>query len=302
MKRFIILLLALFCLNPVFACLNSASLMLKDGTFLYDDREGNVPYGHEFYKDAFGYAIRQLDSLYKATKDIDYLSDKGLVLILTQDYDAAIRLFLEIEKSAPGRYATAANLGTAYELSGQNDLALQWIKKAVEIDPASHSNSEWIHVNILEAKIKGEQWYTSDFLLRTNFGTEVQPGTSLTPAALQELSDALYYQLNERISFVKPPEKIVGQLLFDLGNIAFFLGNYEDALADYDLADLYGYTGQLIDQRVAETKKQLRQANKPQTAKQASPSYLPYILVILTLMILLILLKLLYKRKQQDHG
>jgi hypothetical protein len=45
-----ILILAFLLLNalPVFACLNGAILELKNGIFLYEDREGNVPHGHNF--------------------------------------------------------------------------------------------------------------------------------------------------------------------------------------------------------------------------------------------------------------
>jgi len=83
MKQILItVVLTLLLINKTFACLNGESLILKDGTFLFEDREGNVPYGHEFYADGYKDGIKQLDSLYKATKDVDYLSDKGLLLIL----------------------------------------------------------------------------------------------------------------------------------------------------------------------------------------------------------------------------
>ena len=87
--------------------------------------------------------------------DLDYLSDKGFVLIISGRYSEAIDLYLQIEKLEPNRYSTASNIGTAYEMIGENEKALHWIKRAVAIDPASHDNSEWIHVNILEAKIHG---------------------------------------------------------------------------------------------------------------------------------------------------
>lgn len=148
-----------------FACLNGESMVLKDGTFLYEDYPGSVPYGHIFNSDErFKDGIKQLDSLYKKNKDLDYLSDKGLLLILLKQYNEAVKIYLEIENLEPNRYSTASNIGTAYELLGQNEKALQWIKKSVEIDPNSHKNSEWIHVNILEAKIKGQEFVTTDFL------------------------------------------------------------------------------------------------------------------------------------------
>ena len=155
MKQILITtILTLLFFGKTLACLNGDSKVLKDGTFLYEDREGSVPYGHDFYKEAFENGIKQLDSIYIATKDIDYLSDKGLLLILLERYEEAIELYLDIEKIKPNRYSTASNIGTAYELIGQNENALKWIKKSVELDPKSHNGSEWIHIKILEAKIK----------------------------------------------------------------------------------------------------------------------------------------------------
>lgn len=270
--------------------MNGTSVVLKDGTVLFEDSEGWVPVGHSFYKRNFIKGIKQLDSLYKASKNLDYLSDKGLLLILLERYEIAIKLYLEIEKIKPNRYSTASNIGTAYELFGQNESALKWIKKAVEIDPKSHNNSEWIHVKILEAKIKGEQFYTTSFLLNTEFGSDVTPSSQMTKQELKALYIALYYQLNERISFVKPKEKIVAQLLFDLGNIAFLLGDYSDATYDYKRAKHYGYTGQLIDERIE------------QTAPQGQYSYLTYGLWILGGILFVILIVTIYIRikKQQQ--
>lgn len=255
MKKLIAsLFLFLLLFNNVYACLNGNTRDTKDGTVLYEDGEKQtVPHGHIFRGE--GLYIRTLDKLdrkYIETKDLDYLSDKGLVLILLKRYDEAIELYLKIEKIKPNLYSTASNIGTAYELAGQNENALKWIKKAVRINPRSHENSEWIHVNILEAKIKGEEFYTSDFLLKTDFGSEKLPKSSINSNKLNDLRNALYYQLNERISFVKPKEVIVAQLLFDLGNINYLLGDYSSAVGNYNKAKSYGYSGSLIETRLRE--------------------------------------------------
>ncbi|HEY9045937.1 MAG TPA: hypothetical protein VIN08_08575 [Ohtaekwangia sp.] len=246
-------------LNITYACLNGETMVLKNGMLLYEDAQTNVPYGHDFYSyDLDIENIRELDSLYRATNDLDYLSDKGVILIIFNKYKEAIDLYLEIEKMQPGRYATASNIGTAYELMGDNENALKWIKRAVEIDSTSHYNSEWIHVKILEAKIKGETYITTQHLLNADFGDDEFPTSELTKKELGVLSLALYYQLNERISFIKSNDKIVAQLLFDLGNIAYLSGHYEDALEDYRLAEKYGYNGKLIEQRIALVQDPLR--------------------------------------------
>lgn len=234
-----------------FGCLNGESKVLKNGTFLYEDREGNVPYGHTFPDaETLTQAIHELDSLYKMTHDLDYLSDKGLVLILLKQYKKAIKIYLQIEKLESNRYSTASNIGTAYELIGDNKNALLWIKKSVAINGKSHKESEWIHVKILEAKIQGDNSVNSLFLLNTEFGNDTKPKTKLSKVELTKLSDALYFQLNERISFVKPNGKIVALLLFELGNIAFLTGNYKDAIADFEQAKEYGFQNKIIDKRL----------------------------------------------------
>jgi len=253
-----------------FACLNGETTLLKDGTFLYLDRDEKVPYGHLKMLDVslLNETLTKLDSLYKATKDLDYLSDKGLLLVVFKKYDEAINLYLEIERRQPNRYSTASNIGTAYELAGQNEKALHWIKRAVEIDPTSHYGSEWIHVKILEAKIKGGQYYNTDSLLNTHFGSADLPESSLSDNELNKLHDALYYQLNERVSFVKPKDELVAQLIFDLGNTAFQLGKYHEARLDYELAQKYGFEGDLINVRIAESIR--REEGKPLQQKDAN--------------------------------
>lgn len=235
---------------PTLACLNGDTLKLEDGTMLYEDYDGFVPYGHMFVgKEDLITVLESLEKGYKETNNLNYLSDKGLILIIQGRYKEAIELYKKIETLEPNRYSTASNIGTAYELIGNNTEALKWIEKAVKIDPKSHFDSEWIHVNILRAKIKGDQFISSEFLLGNDFGKEKLPTSDMQKKDLLTLRQELYYQLNERITFVKPKDKIVAQLLFDLGNISYLIGDKEEAMEDYQLAEKYGYAGQIIEKR-----------------------------------------------------
>ena len=49
-------------------------------------------------------------------------------------------------KKYPNEYVVIANLGTTYELMGNNEKALEYIKKGMKLNPRSHNGSEWIHV------------------------------------------------------------------------------------------------------------------------------------------------------------
>lgn len=224
-KSFLVLIfIALFSIQA-FGCLNGETLELADGMLLYEDYDGFVPYGHRFGNTEDLYeSLRSIDKGYKETRNINYLSDKGLILIILGKYREAIDLYKKIEKLEPGRYSTASNLGTAYELSGDNTKALHWIRRAVQINHDSHYGSEWIHINILKAKLKGNQYITSTFLIGQDFGNHKIPFSKLSGKELFLLKKQLYYQLNERISFVEPKDKIVAVLLFDLANISYLMG------------------------------------------------------------------------------
>lgn len=296
-----------FSFTKIFACLNGERLELKNGTIIFMDRDGGVPYGHLFSDDKYyTEGVKELDSLYFATKNIDYLSDKGLLLILLKKYNEAIKLYLQIEKTNPNRYSTASNVGTAYELIGENSKAIEWIKKAIKIDSTSHKNSEWIHVKILEAKIKGEEFYTSKYILNLNFGTDSLPKTYLSKIELKKLEQSLYYQLNERVSFIKPKEKIVANLLFELGNICFLLGSYGDAQSNYQLAKEYGYNDSLIQKRVklldrlakSLWKKTELRAQYIHTSNLNRNSYLYLIIGLISLLIIITIFYLYKKQKK----
>lgn len=249
MKKYKYVLLFILFSIKTFACLNGETKYLKNGTFIYEDGEGVYPEGHDFYVENFPKLILELDNLYKKTKDIDYLSDKGYVLTIQKKYNEALKIYLEIEKKEPNRYSTASNIGTIYELIGENQKAYNWIKKAIQINSKSHNESEWLHLKILEAKLKGDSYINSNFLINTNFGSDTIPKTQLNKKDLEKLSKALYYQLNERITFIKPKNKIIANLLFDLGNIAYLQGELSIAIEIYNKAKEYGYSNKLLYER-----------------------------------------------------
>lgn len=240
------------------ACVNGAFLHVKDYMIYYDPTPGDIPHGHKIQTDTLPTVAKRLYKKWKATGEIDYLSDYAVVLIYQGQYEKARDIFISIEKTHPGRYATASNLGTAYELLGDDTSALKWIRRGIAINPQSHEGSEWIHVNILKAKIYGGTYLSSDSIIKTNFGSEAMPEDRLEPGMIYALNQELWYQLNERITFIKEPDKIMALLFFDLGNYLFLIkynNKYkkdiplDQVLELYDLAKHYGYSGALFDKR-----------------------------------------------------
>lgn len=277
---FVLILLCTIMLKTK-ACLNGEHLELTNGATLYVDRDYEVPEGHSFpEREHLLTMLHEMDSLYNATRDIGYLSDKGLLLIVLDRYQQAIALYLKIEKMQPNRYSTASNLGTVYELTGQNIKALEWIKKSIEIDPKSHHQSEWIHVKILETKIKGDKQYTTQSLLGLDFGNGKLPISKMSKKELETLRYSLYYQLNERMSFIKPQDKIVAQLLFDLGSVSMLLRWNKVASEVYKEAKRYGFSHPDLDFRIKESRrlyvKEVRAFNKAKAVKDESNRLLYY--------------------------
>lgn len=187
-----------------------------------------------------------LETVLAGSPTFEQRNDYGAALIRLGDYEQARVFFEELEKTAPGNYSTAANLGTAYELLGQPARALEWIKEGVRRNPASHEGSEWLHVKILEAKLmlaKEPGWLKSHSVSGADFGTGPAPARPALPhdflgkaKTLENVRDALHYQLHERLYFVSPPEPIVADLLFDLGNALAHTLSLEHAYEVYGLS------------------------------------------------------------------
>lgn len=80
-------------------------------------------------------------------------NDLAVALLHTGEAQEAVALLEALEAQKPGLYMTATNLGTAYELAGNNEKALEWIRRDIALNPTAHEGTEWLHVRILETKV-----------------------------------------------------------------------------------------------------------------------------------------------------
>ncbi|GAA4342775.1 hypothetical protein [Flaviaesturariibacter amylovorans] len=245
----LLILVLLFFFLPAHACLNELKHTL-DRREVYNDTLW-TPHVRDTARNlAYRQTrLQELDAQWRRKGDLDAYSDYGLHLVYLERYAEARAVFLDLERRAPGRYSTAANLGTLYELIGKNDSALLWIGWAIRINPAAHDGSEWIHVNILKVKL-GKLPLSTMGLLGFDSGNDKVPQLGgLDTTRAEEVRIALQYQLEERMGLVPPPDSIVAQLLFDMGNLTAILHNTTDALRIFDAAAAYGYKGSLFDLR-----------------------------------------------------
>jgi LPXTG-motif cell wall-anchored protein len=177
------------------------------------------------------------------SQGIDYrlLSDLAALELRIGNRENAVKLLEKLYNKYSNEYNVVANLGTAYEVTGKNELALQLLKRAVKINPASHFGSEWIHINILEQKLSTTPDYTkimdlqlfdttANSPLRKNYKKKITPDSLMIQLA---------YQLHERISFIAPPDKIVGQLVNDFADLVSITHSSEEAKEFYQFASTY---------------------------------------------------------------
>jgi hypothetical protein len=144
-------------------------------------------------------------------------NDEAVRLILKGNAPAALEMLKKIEEVHPGLYATAANLGTCYELTGDDENALKWINVGLERDPYSHMLAEWLHVRVLEAKIalkSDPNWLT----IHTICGLDPTHGTFETRQGIKDHEGVLASfrsQCTVRALFIKPQDPVMAQLLYE---------------------------------------------------------------------------------------
>lgn len=195
----------------------------------------------------------KLKKKFERSSDFRHESDYALALLHNGSTAEALAIFQRLAAAHPEEYTLAANLGTAYELSGKNELALQWIEKAMHLHPESHEGTEWLHVKILKTKLTGISspadltWHS---VAGVDFGKSRKPSwpddIENSPEEQERIIKALQYQLAERVQFVEPREPIVAQLLFDLSNAVALRHTVGDAMAVSQLAMKYA-EGDLLE-------------------------------------------------------
>ncbi len=187
---------------------------------------------------------RRLESLRKekashTKKYHEAESDHALTLCHLGKVQEALAILERLIQKYPLEYNIIANLGTTYELTGQNEKALQYIKKGLELNKESHAGSEWIHVKILEAKIALQQnptWLKENELL----GKEArETAQSNDKTKINQLIQDLGYQLFERTQFIQPKDVMVGDLIMFLGDLYKQIEYYNYAIDSYKLAGEY---------------------------------------------------------------
>jgi tetratricopeptide (TPR) repeat protein len=187
----------------------------------------------------------QMEANLRGATNFNDRNDYAVALMYLGRNQETVALLKRLEEEQPGEYFVAANLGTAYELSGNNEEALQWITEGIKRNPKSHEGTEWLHARILDAKIARQK---DPVFFEKHSVLELEPGKigasitvgKLTMAA-KDLADAIVHQLGERLQFVKPPDPAVASLLYDYAAIEAATQSMESARHILKMATDYGY-------------------------------------------------------------
>jgi hypothetical protein len=162
--------------------------------------------------ETFARYVREFEARPAGPASFEDTTDYAVALVHLGRVRPAIDVLLTLEKQRPGAYTTAANLGTACELSGELEAAVTWIGRGIERNPQSHQGTEWLHLAILRAKINLQTdatWLSQHTVLE---------GNENRPAA--EVARAIEYQLHERLHFVKPTDAVVCDLFYQAARLA----------------------------------------------------------------------------------
>ncbi|BDD05170.1 tetratricopeptide repeat protein [Aureibacter tunicatorum] len=296
MRKSLLLLFSILLTQLSYACLNEYKTLLN-GKVVYEGFISGKVRTKEIDSLKLKKQSENLLKQYLITDSIAYYSDYATTLTYLGEYQKAKTIFIEIEQNSPHLYTTASNLGTIYELIGKPDSALIWIKKSIALNPNSHNGSEWIHIKILEYKLSGKSDVNMS-ILDLDFGNNKIPENTHN-YDLNNIRNHIFHQLEERTIFVKPENKIVGNLFFDLGNVLAITWDVQTALESYEEARKYGFNSELMKLRSKEFEKlalktvpyQILMDNKNLIRKY----WIPFI--IISILSLYFLLKSIKKRK-----
>ena len=208
---------------------------------------------------------KRMEESLRGSTSFDDRNDYAVALMYLGRADEAVAILKQLESEKPGDYSIAANLGTAYELSGQNEEARHWIQEGIRRNPDSHFRTEWLHVAILDAKIQlqsNPNYFDQHSVLNIDYRT-LETGAKVIQLgdekhSLRDLTEALRYQLIERLKFVKGKDPAVASLLFDYAAIEAGTATLESAISLLQMAGEYGYPAGRIEPLIASYTRTIR--------------------------------------------
>lgn len=178
--------------------------------------------------------------------DKETLSNLALYLMKLGRADTSVKILQPLVRENPREYNLVANLGTAYELTGKIDSALKYIQRGLEINQESHFGSEWVHVKILEAKLKDQKqpgWIQENYIISPD--EMVARVDTARRGYAMNLNRDIFFQIRTRAPFTPAPNAVLANLLEAAGEFNEAHDTYENALLCYAYAFEFQPLGKL---------------------------------------------------------
>jgi hypothetical protein len=166
-----------------------------------------------------------------------YISNYCASLIKVGRYKESIPILENLLKTHPDEYEINANLAVAYELNGQLDEALSFIKKSMKLNSNSHLGSEWFHLRIIEAAIVSRD---TKLKIQEMDILKIKDDTSV--ATMFQIS----YQLKERIPLTKSTNSLLSKVIEECADYYYIHYSIEWAIDLYAIA--VGYAAEYADE------------------------------------------------------
>ena len=251
-RKSILVAFAMVMWLAAFPCGNEYGHKL-DGTKMHSQYFYLRPYHLKFDTVKLRKQIADYDAKYSITDSATYpvqsldkdkaLSNKALALMKLGNVSDAKHILVDLVQRNPKEYSMIANLGTAYELSGELDSALKYISKGLKINPTSHYGSEWIHVELLKAKIKRKKskYYIIKNSILSDELLESKRDTTKRYWHRSRVLDQIYRQVRTRAPFTPAPNEVIWNLLLTAGDYAQKYDTYENAFLAFAYSRKYAY-------------------------------------------------------------
>lgn len=253
---FLALFLFVLQMSPVLGCVNAPDIPVKVGQPIYTQNLGPHEYIHKLlsgHLTSHDWEFALANAKSGRSRESNSVDENGVAVALIHlgRTDEALKILEKLEKESPGSYYVAANLGTAYELIGDNERAYKWITEGMKRNPDSHFGTEWLHLKILKAKQeikKDATWLETNSVLGIDWesiGSDLSKvqvlGSDRIVHTAETVTKAIEYQLHERTEFVKPTDPTVASLLYDLSHLVRHSRSAEHGELVLSAAHTYGY-------------------------------------------------------------
>jgi tetratricopeptide (TPR) repeat protein len=252
MKKIFLILVLFGSISRSNACLNYFYSTDKEGHLHLVTDELRKKFNINFNKELNVSRLLKLEAKLKKDHVYMLLSDYALGLMKLGKTEESLQILSEIYKHYPNDYKIASNLGTAYELRGMNDSALKYIKRGLQLNPNDHEGSEWVHVKVLETKLKLAK--NPDHLK-----TSTVLGLTETQEKDSNVCRQILIQAHERFPFTPKNDLIMASLMTDLGDCYANTIAVEYALSSYMIAkEYFGDKSASLETKIKEMKELMK--------------------------------------------